>query len=78
MGISAFSPLCLSVSRAIWKSISDRRAAAALGARPIPVVQGKWIGNLDILKHLKETLEVGYLGMYILTFVIKGLTMSFE
>lgn len=70
VAISALSAPFLSTSKVIWKSISDRRAAAALGARPIPVPEGKWIGNLDILKYLHERFEIGYPGMSRMCIVI--------
>jgi hypothetical protein len=46
----------------IWKSISDGRAAAAIGARPIPMVIGKLLGNFDILTEIKRLAGTAYPG----------------
>jgi hypothetical protein len=56
----------VSASKIIWKSFIDRRAAAAHGARLIPVFEGKLIANLDILTFMLRHLEIGYPGAYIL------------
>jgi hypothetical protein len=52
----------VSATKIIWTSFSDKRAAAALGARLIPVVEGKLIGNFDVLKDLLRLSEFGYPG----------------
>ncbi|CAG8700016.1 15178_t:CDS:2, partial [Acaulospora colombiana] len=38
------------------------RKAAALGARTIPIVKGKWPGNLDLLIRLMQTPKEAYVG----------------
>jgi hypothetical protein len=35
-----------------------------MGARIVPEAQGKWIGNLDILKRMMENLKIGYPGIF--------------
>ncbi|KAJ7509609.1 cytochrome P450 monooxygenase pc-1 [Mycena galericulata] len=40
----------------------DRRAAAALNARLVPVVRGASIGGVDLLKQIRRAREVGYPG----------------
>lgn len=42
--------------------VSKRRQAASMGARIVPQVQGKWMGNLDILKRMLANLKSGYPG----------------
>lgn len=49
--------------RIIFKDVCHRRRAAALGARPVPRCQGKWPGNLDLLKHMLKVSRDGYPGM---------------
>ena len=58
--------LCLPVAvalRIIIKDVSHRRRAAALGARPVPRCQGKWPGNLDLLKNMLKVSREGYPGV---------------
>jgi len=57
----------ISATKIIRKSVSDRRTAASLGARLVPVFEGKWIGNLDILSFLLRGFDTGYPGMCILS-----------
>jgi len=61
---SVFGLLFISTAKVIWKSINDRQAAASLGARLMPVFDGKWIGNLDIMTFLIQQFEIGYPGVY--------------
>ncbi|KAG9217637.1 hypothetical protein CCMSSC00406_0003674 [Pleurotus cornucopiae] len=42
-----------------WKA---RREANKLGARLIPRVKGRFPGNLDVLRHLMQDFETGYIG----------------
>ncbi|KAJ6614110.1 cytochrome P450 monooxygenase pc-3 [Mycena sp. CBHHK59/15] len=52
-------PLYVTVS-VILRDFRDRRAAAALGARLVPVVMGKSIGSIDILKEMRFNRAFGY------------------
>lgn len=40
------------------------REAARMGARRVPVVKGKWIGNLDVMTELVRVFEEGYPGTF--------------
>jgi len=51
-------------TRIIYNEISERRQAAAVGARLAPKAQGKWIGNLDILTTMMKYWRTGYPGMF--------------
>ncbi|KAH7929018.1 cytochrome P450 [Leucogyrophana mollusca] len=42
--------------------ISARRAAASMGARLVPCVQGKRVGNIDVMLKLFEYFKTGYPG----------------
>ncbi|GLB44358.1 putative cytochrome P450 monooxygenase [Lyophyllum shimeji] len=50
----------LFTARVIYKRFSDRRQAAALGARLAPEINGKLIGNLDILSTMRRLWDTGY------------------
>ncbi|KAG5642747.1 hypothetical protein DXG03_002262, partial [Asterophora parasitica] len=54
-----FVPL-LSITRVVYKSFDDKRKAAALGARLAPTMDGKSIGNIDLLSALKRHWDTGY------------------
>lgn len=45
----------------------DRRAARQIGARMVPVVRGKWPGNLDVLLKFKKATASEYLGDFFLS-----------
>jgi hypothetical protein len=47
----------------IGGKLKKKRAARRLGARMITEVQGKYPGNLDILRVMIKNLDVGYPGM---------------
>lgn len=49
-----------------WSEISLRRRAAAMGARVAPRAEGKWIGNVDILRMMMRNWERGYPGAFLL------------
>ncbi|KAJ7648628.1 cytochrome P450 monooxygenase pc-1 [Mycena polygramma] len=49
--------ILFSVLRRDWR---NKRAAAALGARLVPVVKGKSIGSIDILKQMRYNRAYGY------------------
>ncbi|KAF9459406.1 CYP63 cytochrome P450 monooxygenase-like protein [Collybia nuda] len=49
-----------SAARIIKKSFTDRRDAAAMGARLAPLIEGKSIGNLDILAIMTHAWDFGY------------------
>ena len=58
--------LCLPVAvalRIVIRDVTYRRRAAALGARPVPRCQGKWPGNLDLLKNMLKVSREGYPGV---------------
>lgn len=55
------SPL-LAISKSAWARFREAREARKMGATPVPVLNGKWIGNFDILLALKKGFEVGYPG----------------
>ncbi|KAK7451227.1 hypothetical protein VKT23_012565 [Stygiomarasmius scandens] len=48
--------------RILYRRIVARSRAAALGARLVPVVEGRWPGNLDIPLLLGEARKTGYPG----------------
>lgn len=49
----------------IWYlDVKHARHAAALGARFVPRVKGKWFGNLDVLLEMRENWQRGYPGGY--------------
>jgi len=48
--------------RVVWAQIKKRRRAAALGAQVVPMVSGKWLGNLDVLIQLVNNFRYGYPG----------------
>lgn len=54
-------PLIIAV-RIISKSLYEKRRAAALGARLAPQIQGKSIGNFDILGVMRDLWDTGYPG----------------
>lgn len=59
----------------IWKNANNRRAAAAHGARQMPVFEGELIGNLDIMTSMIKHFEFGYPGTYsFVSIVVMGLT----
>ncbi|KAF5378580.1 hypothetical protein D9615_007123 [Tricholomella constricta] len=58
-GSVLFVPL-LSMARIIYKRFDDKRQAAALGARLAPTIDGKSIGNLDILSTMRRLWDTGY------------------
>ncbi|QRV82734.1 cytochrome P450 family protein [Ceratobasidium sp. AG-Ba] len=41
------------------------REARRLGARPIPRIQGKWPGNIDVLIDMLKTMQKGYIGEWV-------------
>ena len=54
-------PTCLAAQINL-KTFIDRRTASSLGAVLPPIWNGTWFGNVDILLHLLEASERGYLG----------------
>ncbi|KAG6883340.1 hypothetical protein C0993_006772 [Termitomyces sp. T159_Od127] len=48
--------------RMIYKNLDDRRQAAKLGARLARRIDGKSIGNIDVLAALQRFRDTGYLG----------------
>ncbi|EGN93507.1 hypothetical protein SERLA73DRAFT_163545 [Serpula lacrymans var. lacrymans S7.3] len=63
--ISAFlfggTPIVFTVYLA-WTQRSHRRRAMIMGARAVPRVQGKWIGNMDVLIELVTKGDDDYIG----------------
>ncbi|KAH7927164.1 cytochrome P450 [Leucogyrophana mollusca] len=58
------APLGFAAHIAIDES-SKRRKAATLGARLIPHIRGRWLGNLDDLLRAVKRMEVDYLGQFL-------------
>ncbi|KXN91429.1 Cytochrome P450 52E1 [Leucoagaricus sp. SymC.cos] len=52
----------IAVLRIILARLEHRRAAAALGAKMVPCVTGKWPGSVDIMKTLQHSFLHGYPG----------------
>ncbi|KAJ7620599.1 cytochrome P450 [Mycena polygramma] len=50
------------VGHAAATSVYQKVQAKSMGARVAPKVKGKWPGNIDVLRHLLEIYETGYLG----------------
>jgi hypothetical protein len=48
------------IARRLCRDFLQRRAAARLGAKPIPCVVGKWPGNLDILLRMMKAFDKSY------------------
>jgi hypothetical protein len=48
--------------RVVWAQMKKRRRAAVLGAQDVPMVSGKWLGNLDVLIQIVNNLRYGYPG----------------
>ncbi|QRW11477.1 cytochrome P450 family protein [Ceratobasidium sp. AG-Ba] len=46
-------------------SSTSYREARRLGARPIPRIQGKWPGNIDVLIDMLKTMQKGYIGEWV-------------
>ncbi|KDR78034.1 hypothetical protein GALMADRAFT_64763 [Galerina marginata CBS 339.88] len=59
---TALSIPVFSTIYALSFKINHMRQAAAVGARVVPEAQGKWIGNLDILRDMMEKMRTGYPG----------------
>ncbi|THH11129.1 hypothetical protein EW146_g8151 [Bondarzewia mesenterica] len=53
-----------SVLQTWYTSLVSQRAAASLGAVPIPCVRGKWPGNLDIAYNLVRSMKRDYIMQY--------------
>jgi hypothetical protein len=49
--------------RVRYRMLSNLRDADAMGARLVPPVPGKLIGNIDILPQMIDSLKNGYIGM---------------
>lgn len=54
-------PLVL-VARIGFDDFTQRRRAAALGARMVPRIRGRWLGNLDVLMTMLRNETYGYPG----------------
>jgi hypothetical protein len=50
------------IARLVWDEIYQRRRAAALGARLVPRVVGRWPGNIDVLIDAIEKMRNSYPG----------------
>ncbi|KAG6883343.1 hypothetical protein C0993_006775, partial [Termitomyces sp. T159_Od127] len=51
----------ISTIRMIYKTLHDRRRAAKLGARLVRRIDGKSIGNIDVMAALRRSRDTGYL-----------------
>ncbi|EGO29652.1 hypothetical protein SERLADRAFT_445432 [Serpula lacrymans var. lacrymans S7.9] len=71
--VSAFlvggTPIAFAVKLA-WAQRSHRRRAMKLGARAIPSLEGKWIGNLDVLATLIRRSEHDYNGQVMYDYMV--------
>lgn len=52
-------PLTLTI-RSRYDLWAQERGAARMGARPIPRVQGKWPGNIDVMMRIVKSFKNGY------------------
>ncbi|KAJ7164002.1 cytochrome P450 [Mycena crocata] len=50
------------VGKTAVMSVYHKLHAKSMGARLAPQIKGRWPGNIDVLKHLLEIYETGYLG----------------
>ncbi|KAF7759664.1 hypothetical protein Agabi119p4_11359 [Agaricus bisporus var. burnettii] len=48
------------VSRVVTTRLRHKREAAAMGAKMVPVVRGKWLGNADVVKVMIHNATHGY------------------
>lgn len=48
------------VSKTWYHNLAQWRERRALGAEPIPVVKGKWPGNLDVLLEMMRDQDTNY------------------
>lgn len=48
------------IIRLSFKEWKDRRDAGIMGAQIVPKITGKWLGNVDVLRMLKEVWDSGY------------------
>ncbi|KIK67201.1 hypothetical protein GYMLUDRAFT_37268 [Collybiopsis luxurians FD-317 M1] len=60
LAVTILSLPVLFTGRILLRDLKHKRHAAALGARPVPKVRGKWIGNLDVLKMMMDNFYAGY------------------
>ncbi|KAG6819312.1 hypothetical protein H0H93_013138 [Arthromyces matolae] len=62
----------LSIIQILWKTFDDRRQAAKLGARLARRIDGKLIGNVDILATMRRLWDTGYIGDGLVDWVGQG------
>jgi hypothetical protein len=58
----AFSIFFVIITRVVWDEIYQRHRAAALGARLVPRVAGRWPGNIDVLRDAVDKMRNSYPG----------------
>ena len=58
----AFSIFFVIIIRVVWDEIYQRHRAAALGARLVPRVAGRWPGNIDVLRDAVDKMRNSYPG----------------
>lgn len=51
-------------ARVVRKLSGERQEAARLEAKLIPEVEGKWLGNVDVILQLGKDIHEDYLGMF--------------
>ncbi|KIK51348.1 hypothetical protein GYMLUDRAFT_50586 [Collybiopsis luxurians FD-317 M1] len=51
--------------RVQFTELQNKRNAASRGARLVPVIRGRWIGNLDVMSKIADMLRKGYPGDYL-------------
>lgn len=56
-------PIILIV-RGLFTSLKRKREMHDLRAREVPIIPGKWPGNLDVLLYLLKVFETGYIGLF--------------
>lgn len=70
LGSLFFLPIITAI-RIIFKSFDDSRQAAKLGARLARRIDGKSIGNVDLLATLRRLWDTGYIGTRLNTLALK-------
>ena len=54
----------LAAARISLTCLRQRREAATLGAKMVPCIRGKWLGNADFLILMQHTIAHGYPSVY--------------
>ncbi|KAH0579505.1 hypothetical protein H2248_002361 [Termitomyces sp. 'cryptogamus'] len=70
-GSLSFLPIIATI-RIMYKSFDDRRQAAKLGARLARRIDGKSLGNVDILATMRRLWETGYIADGLIGYIGQG------